>query len=65
MAETAFVEDVLAPSCKIEGCPNEAEAPTDGRLLAQWAGRHLAKDEKQADTNFAGKTTGASQSLLE
>jgi hypothetical protein len=37
MAETAFVEDVLAPSCKIEGCPNEAEAPTDGRLLAQWA----------------------------
>jgi hypothetical protein len=58
---TAFLEDVLAPSCKIEMCPNKAET----RLL--WlslpsGSRRLANDKKQAVNQFCRKMT---ESLLE
>jgi hypothetical protein len=61
MSCTAFLEDVLAPSCKIEMCPNKAETRPLWLSLPS-GGRHVANDKKQAVNQFCRKMT---ESLLE
>ena len=58
---TAFLEDVLAPSCKIEMCPNKLETRPLW-LSLPGRGRHVANDKKQAVNQFCRKMT---ESLLE
>ena len=54
--KTAIVENVLAPSCKIEVCPNKAETRPLWLSLPS-GGRRVANDKKQAADQFCRKMT--------